>query len=86
MVRVLAEKDTKFINENFDYVSDMYEKKEIEDLQTLKESTVAKTKGVDVVTETAKKDTKKSFTSADEDNGEKYVTESYVSLLKNRLA
>lgn len=86
MIRVLSEKDAKFITENFDYVSEMYEKNEEEAVQTLKESTVAKTKGVDVITESAKKPVaKKSFTSAEDDTGDKYVTESYVSLLKNKL-
>lgn len=87
MLRVLSEKDAKFINENFEYVSEVYEKKEEDNVQTLKESTVAKTKGVDVITET--KETKqgtKSYTSAETDDGQKYVTESYVSLLKNKLA
>ena len=85
MLRMLGEKDAKFINENFEYASDLYEKREEENLQVLKESTAPKTKGVDrVVTEDAKPVTK-SFMTKDEDSGEKYVAESYVSLLKNKL-
>ena len=85
MLRMLGEKDAKFINENFDYASDLYEKREEENLQVLKESTAPKTRGVDrVVTEDVKPATK-SFMSKDEDSGEKYVAESYVSLLKNKL-
>ena len=85
MLRMLGEKDAKFINENFEYASDLYEKREEENLQVLKESTAPKTRGVDrVVTEDVKPVTK-SFISKDEDSGEKYVAESYVSLLKNKL-
>lgn len=85
MLRVLAEKDAKFINENFEYVSDMYEKKEEDTLQTLKESTTPKSRGVDVTNKIVTEDKKKSYNSAGEDDGEKYVAESYVSLLKNKL-
>jgi len=85
MLRVLAEKDAKFIAENFDYVSEVYEKKEEDNLQVLKESTAPKSKGVDrVITEEVKQSTK-SFISKEDDSGEKYVAESYVSLLKNKL-
>lgn len=85
MLRMLGEKDIKFINENFEYASDLYEKREEENLQVLKESTAPKTRGVDrIVTEDVKPATK-SFMSKDEDSGEKYVAESYVSLLKNKL-
>lgn len=86
MLRVLSEKDAKFIEENFEYVSEMYEKKEEDNLQTLRESTAPKTRGVDVgrvVTEDRK--STKSFSSANSDDGETYVAESYVSLFKNKL-
>jgi len=84
--RVLAEKDVKFINENFNYTLEMFDKREEENLQTLKESTKPKTQGVDVVTESKEvKKSTKSFSTADTDDGEQYVTESYVSLLKNKL-
>ena len=85
MLRVLGEKDAKFINENFDYVSDVYEKREEDNLQTLKESTTPKSKGVDVTNKIVTENKKKSYSSAGEDDGEKYVAESYVSLLKNKL-
>ena len=85
MLRVLSEKSSKFINENFDYVSEVYEKREEDNLQTLKESTTPVSRGVDVATKTEeKKQATKSYTSV-EDDGEQYVAESYVSLLKNKL-
>jgi hypothetical protein len=84
--RVLAEKDVKFINENFNYVLEMYDKREDENLQTLKESTKPKTQGTDVLREDTveTKRTSKSYSSAGDD-GDAYVTESYVSLFKNKL-
>lgn len=87
MLRVLSGKDAKFITENFNYVSEVYEKREEDNLQTLKESTTPKTKGVDVSRNFIKETTgsNKSFNSAIEDDGESYVNESYVSLLKNKL-
>ena len=86
--RVLAEKSAAYINENFNYVVEMFDKREEEKLQELKESTKPKTQGFDVVTETKEvKRTSKSYSSAgDDDTGEKFVAESYVSLLKNKLA
>jgi len=84
--RVLAEKDAKFINENFNYVLEMFDKREEENLEMLKESTKPKTSGVDIVTEEKQqKRVSKSFNSAGSDDGEQYVTESYVSLFKNKL-
>jgi len=85
--RVLAEKSAQYINENFNYVLEMYDKREEENLQTLKESTKPKSQGVDVITESKEvKNVSKSFSSAgDDDSGEKFVAESYVSLLKNKL-
>jgi hypothetical protein len=86
MLRVLAEKDASFINENFEYVSEMYEKKEEETLQTLKENTAPKSRGVDVSKVIQEdRNATKSYSSADTDDGETYVTESYVSLFKNKL-
>jgi len=85
--RVLAEKSAQYINENFNYVLEMYDKREEENLQTLKESTKPKSQGVDIITESKEvRNTTKSFSTADEDGGEQFVAESYVSLLKNRLA
>lgn len=45
VIKVLAGKDQKFINENFSYVVDMFEKNKDEEVETLKESakTTAKT-------------------------------------------
>jgi hypothetical protein len=88
VLRVLAEKDAKYINENFNYVLEMYDKREEEKLQDLKESTKPKTQGVDILREDREvKHVSKSYSSAGEDEtGEKFVAESYVSLLKNRLA
>ena len=64
----------------------MFDKREDEKLQELKESTKPKTQGVDVVTEGASvKRSTKSYSTAEEDTGEKFVAESYVSLLKNKL-
>jgi len=85
-LRVLAEKDAKYINENFNYVLEMFDKREDEKLQELKESTAPKSRGVDVLVTEDKKQVSKSFTSASDDDGEKFVAESYVSLLKNKLA
>jgi len=85
-LRVLAEKDAKYINENFNYVLEMFDKREEEKIQELKESTKPKTGNVDVLVTEDKKQVSKSFTSASDDDGEKFVAESYVSLLKNRLA
>jgi hypothetical protein len=86
VLRVLAEKDTKYINENFNYVLEMFDKREDEKMQDLKESTKSKIGNVDVLVTEGKKQFSKSFTSATEDNGEQFVTEAYVSLLKNRIA
>jgi len=83
--RVLAEKDAKFINENFNYVLEMFEKREEENLEVLKESTKPKTGNVDVIVEDTRKRVSKSFNSANVDEGDKYVAESYVSLFKNKL-
>lgn len=86
MLRVLSEKDASFIKENFDYVSDMYEKKEEDTMTTLKESTKPKTAGVDrVITESATKKSASYNSAETEDEGEQYVAESYVTLLKNKL-
>ena len=42
-------------------------------------------RGVDVAAKEEVKQTSKSYVSSNEDNGETYVTESYVSLFKNKL-
>jgi len=85
--RVLAEKDAKFINENFNYVLEMFDKREEENLEVLKESTKPKTQGADVLVTEDKKQVTKSYSSAGtDDSGEQFVAESYVSLLKKKFA
>jgi len=83
MIRVLSEKTMTSIKENFNYVSEMYEKKEMEDMETLKESASPKTKGVDRVAPKEVINESKSFNSAD-DVGDKYVAETYVSEFTKR--
>jgi len=88
MQRVLAEKSSKFINENFNYVLEMFDKREEENLEMLKESTKPKTRNADVLVENMQetKRTTKSFSSAGNDEtGEQFVAESYLSLFKNKL-
>lgn len=85
MQRVLSEKSLNSIKENFNYVSEMYDKKESDDVEVLRESTSPKSKGVDVGTE--KKETlneSKSFSSADVD-GADFVAKAYVSELTKKL-
>jgi hypothetical protein len=85
MQRVLSEKSLSSIKENFNYVSEMYDKKESDDVEVLRESTSPKSKGVDVGTE--KKETlneSKSFSSADVD-GADFVAKAYVSELTKKL-
>lgn len=56
VAKILANKDEKFINENFSYVIDMFEKNEEDEAETLKEDTKTTTEreGLDqpVITET----------------------------------
>lgn len=78
MMRVLSEKKLQAINENFNYVSEMYDKKETEELETLKESTKPKTKNVDVSAPEEVINESKSFSSAD-DEGASFVAKAYVS-------
>lgn len=85
MLRVLSEKDAKFIKENFQYVSEMYEKSEEESMSTLRKNTTPKSRGVDVPAKVITENVKKSYNSANDDTGEQYVSDSYVSLLKNKL-
>jgi hypothetical protein len=79
MTRVLSEKTLESIKENFTYVSDMYDKKEEGDIETLKESTKPKTKGVDVAKREEVVNESKSYSSADDSDGASYVTNAYVS-------
>lgn len=84
MHRVLSEKSLTAIKENFEYVANMYDKKESEDVETLKESTTPKTKGVDVITENTKTvNESKSFSTADGD-GSDFVAKAYVAELTKK--
>ena len=79
MTRVLSEKTLESIKENFTYVSDMYDKKEEGDIETLKESTKPKTKGTDVAKQEEIVNESKSYSSADDADGASYVANAYVS-------
>jgi len=84
MQRVLSEKSLTAIKENFEYVANMYDKKESEDVETLKESTTPKTKGVDVITENTKTvNESRSFSTADGD-GSDFVAKAYVAELTKK--
>lgn len=84
MHRVLSEKSLTSIKENFEYVANMYDKKESEDVETLKESTTPKTKGVDVITENTKTvNESRSFSTADGD-GSDFVAKAYVAELTKK--
>lgn len=78
MMRVLSEKKMDAIKENFNYVSELFDKKEKDELETLKESATPKTRGVDVSTPEEVVNESKSHSSADED-GSDYVASRYVS-------
>jgi len=85
MQRVLSEKSLNSIKENFEYVSEMYDKKESDDVETLRESTSPKTKGVDVVVEDKKVlNESKSYSTADTD-GADFVAKAYVSEFTKKL-
>jgi len=83
MLRVLSEKKIEAVKENFNYVAEMYDKKEEDDVQVLKESTSYKTKGVDVAQPEAKKvlSESKSYSSAESfaEEGAQQVANLYVS-------
>lgn len=85
MQRVLSEKSLTAIKENFNYVAEMYDKKESEEVETLKESTTPKTRGVDVAAESPKViNESKSFSTADGDGAE-FVAKAYVSEFTKKL-
>lgn len=85
MQRVLSEKSLNSIKENFEYVSEMYDKKESDDVETLRESTSPKTKGVDVAVEDKKVlNESKSFSTAESD-GADFVAKAYVSEFTKKL-
>ena len=85
MLRVLSEKSLTSIKENFNYVAEMYDKKESEEVETLKESTTPKSKGVDVATAKTEKviNESKSYSTADGD-GADFVAKAYVSELTKK--
>lgn len=78
MLRVLSEKKIEDVKENFNYVSEMYDKKEEDEMETLKESATVKTKHIDVAKPETVVTESKSFSSADE-VGAEYVAKAYVS-------
>ena len=78
MVRVLSEKKMSEITENFNYVSDLYDKKEENEIETLRESAQPKTKGVDVTRQEEVVNESKSYSSAEHD-GSDFVSKAYVS-------
>ena len=78
MVRVLSEKKMTEITENFNYVSDLYDKKEENEIETLRESAQPKTKGADVTRQEEVVNESKSYSSAEHD-GSDFVSKAYVS-------
>lgn len=78
MVRVLSEKKMSEITENFNYVSDLYDKKEENEIETLRESAQPKTKGADVTRQDEVVNESKSYSSAEHD-GSDFVSKAYVS-------
>jgi hypothetical protein len=84
MMRVLSEKNMDAIKENFNYVSEMFDKNEEAEVETLKESTTAKTKNVDVSAPEEVLKESNSFSSAD-DEGANFVAKAYVSEFTKKL-
>jgi len=81
MLRVLSEKKMEAIKENFNYVAEMYDKKEEDEVQILKESAQTKTKGVDVSQPKEVIKESRSYSSAESEatEGAEYVAKAYVS-------
>jgi len=81
MVRVLGEKKIEDIKENFNYVAEMYDKKEEDEVQVLKESVQPVTKGVDRTAPKEVLSESKSYSSAEAEatEGAAYVAKAYVS-------
>jgi len=79
MKRVLAEKPMSYIKENFNYVISLYDKKEEGEMDVLKETTVAKTKGVDRVAPAEVVNESHSRGPGDDDEGAAHVASAYVS-------
>ena len=87
MVRVLGDKKMESIKENFNYVAEMYDKKEEDEVQVLKESVQTKTKGVDVSQPKQVIKESRSYSSAETEatEGAEYVTKAYVSEFTKKL-
>lgn len=83
MMRVLSEKKMEAIKENFNYVSQMFDKQEQDEVETLKESAQVKTKNVDVSPAPEVISESKSSSSADE-VGADYVAKAYVAEFTKR--
>ena len=81
MVRVLGEKKIEDIKENFNYVAEMYDKKEEDEVQVLKESVQPVTKGVDRTAPKEVLSESKSYSSAESfaEEGAQQVASLYVS-------
>lgn len=84
MLRVLSEKKMEAIKENFNYVSEMYDKKEEDENITLKESAKPKTRGVDVSAPVEPLNESKSFSTADDNDGASFVANAYVTELTKK--
>ena len=84
MLRVLSEKKLENIKENFNYVSEMFDKKEEDEMVTLKESATVKTKNVDVTAPEEVVTESKSFSTAD-NYGSDYVAKAYVTEFTKKL-
>jgi transposase-like protein len=84
MKRVLSEKKLQAIKENFNYVSEMFDKQEQEEVETLKESATTKSGNIDVGVAPEIVNESRSSSSADED-GSTYVASKYVSELTKKL-
>ena len=72
------------IKENFNYVSEMYDKKEEEENITLKESAKPMSRGVDVSAPVETLNESKSFSTADDNDGASFVASAYVTEFTKR--
>jgi hypothetical protein len=81
MLRVLSEKKIENIKENFNYVAEMYDKKEEDEVEVLKESATQFSKGIDVPAQPAVVNESKSYSSAESfaEEGAQQVANLYVS-------
>jgi len=81
MLRVLSEKKIENIKENFNYVAEMYDKKEEDEVEVLKESATQISKGIDVPAQPVVVNESKSYSSAESfaEEGAQQVANLYVS-------